>query len=384
MPLAVLTFLVGISYVYGLPSDTTVGRWIVFGIASGVLLLRKPITMSVGHWLWLGLLLWIAVGFTWAVSRWDHFGGALQWAVMAVAFCLAAESEDLTPAWLGLAAAISVSAVFSVFQYFGFQPVSAIDTGTGGAVGLFLSKNATSEISVLAFLGAIGVATRRTWWLAIGPAVSIYLVGARTSWTALAVAFVVASFLVARRPDRPMLALLYVLAGSLAAVVAYSTGSHAFYMTDRLQIWGHVIPYLYPWGDGLGSFAVAFTWLEFAHNEFIQYGFELGAGSLLVWGIVGYAFGARPILERSMLAAFLAQCVVWWPLHGPATAMVFALLAGRLCGDRRRARAAELNRGESRERGAGQDAALYGAGSLSTADLGRFDLPFRSQPAMDR
>lgn len=219
-----------------------------------------------------------------------------------------------------------------------------MDVYDGGYVGLFLSKNMAAEISTLALVGSIGLACRdlrSNWWLVPGPAVAVCMVGSRVAVLALLVAAIMRAWLSFDRADRPLAALALVTGGALiaVAVLVFAPGPLSemggwLYVTDRWSIWTHVVPQITLWGDGLGSFQIAMTTVEFAHNELIHYGFELGVGVFLLVGIFGYAFGGSQVIERCALAALVAQCMVWFPLHAPATAMVFATLAGALCGAR--------------------------------------------------
>ena len=340
--MGLLAFLVGVAYVPALPSNATVGRWIVLGLIVSILLYRVRLRPGPGHWLAAALGVWMLAGFAWAVSLWDHAGAAVQWLVLGMVFVVAAERPDLTSWWRGLCAGITVSTAFALAQAAGFNPVWTVYDG--GYVGLFLSKNMAAEISTLALVGAIGLAwrdLRSNWWLLPGPAVAVYMVGSRVAVLALLVAAMTRAWLAIDRADRPIAGLVLVTGGALVAVLILvfapgllSMNGSWLYVTDRWLIWRHVVPLITLWGDGLGSFQIAMTTVEFAHNELIQYGFELGVGVFLLVGIFVYAFGGSDVIERCALAALVAQCMVWFPLHAPATAMVFATLAGALCGAR--------------------------------------------------
>lgn len=385
MPLAILTFLVGVAYIPGLPSNATVGRWIVFGVGVAVLLWtiefgrispRSFPTVTPAHHMGAWLLAWIVLGFAWCLSAWDHAFGLIQFVLMAAIFCIAAEQRSLDRCWQGLGLAVTVSAGFTIAQALGFDRLWSITPFTDP--GLFLSRNVAGEVAVLALIGAIGT---RTWWLVPGPIVQTLLAGGRTPLLALLAAALVWVWTSAPRDRRSAYGALAAAGAGVVVLLGALAFPRLLYVSDRIVLWREALIGMNPLGDGLGSFSIVFTDAEFAHNEFIHYGFEIGIGSLLIWGIVAYAFGAGKVLERAGLAALLAQCAVYFPLHAPVTAFMAALLAGYLSGVRRRARAAQSRSGASGARGL-QHAEPIGVGALSEADAGRVDLSLRPESAL--
>jgi|GEM_PF-2975558 len=382
MKLAVLTFIIAVGYFPGLPSNAAVGRWIAVGIGAAILSYSIRLRPTPELWAWGALLLWILLGFAWCVSAWDHAGGLLQWSVLAVVFFVGMSTISLERVWIALAAGVSVSAAFALLQRFGIETVWTVSTDS--AVGLFLSKNMAGEIAVLALIGALSL-RGRYFWLSIGPTVAIYLLASRATWVALLVAGVAYLWIGVTRQERVDRALALVFFLILALVTAHAYGrlpADVFRLEDRLSIWSVIVPQISPWGDGLGSVAVALTSVEFAHNEFIHYAFELGIGSLLIWGIAARGlFAPDGTTEKVALAALATFCLVWFPLHAPATAFMGALMAGHLCGRRYLARDLELTRGADRGGGTSISEPI-GVGSLSTADLGRVYLSAGSEYPM--
>lgn len=384
-----LTFIVGVLYIPGAPSNATVGRWTALAAIVAILLWKTRIRPGPAHVAWAALLAWFALGFAWAVSAWDHAAGLWQWTVMFFAFCVAAETEDFAPAWKGLAAAMTVSAVFSVLQAISLAPVWSIYSG--GSVGLFLAKNMAAEIAALAFIGAVIVTVRdrRNAWTLPGPLLSCLLIYSRTAAAMFMVAVAASVYFALPREDKPFAVLAAALLAMMAAILAVVRPELFRYgfmrIDDRMEIWSLVAKnIIWPWGDGFGSFQIGAVSLEFAHSEILQMAFELGVGSVLIWGIVVYALSSGKSDERVALAAFLVPCAAWWPLHAPATAMVFALLAGFLCGARRRAWAAEPDGGARSLRGAEHGGLVFGAGSIRQAGLGGVDFPSGQKSAMVR
>lgn len=378
MPL--LALLVGVAYL-PLPSGATAGRWWVMALGVAILLWGARLRPGPGHWAWLALLAWAALSTAlWSVSGWDALSGLLQLSTAAGVFVLAAEAtqEDNRLAWLALAGAVTVSAPFSILQLAGYAPV--LTTSPGAGVGLFLSPNAAGEVATLALVGAIGM---RVWWLVPGPLVVALASGGRTPLLALLAAGATALWLLAPRGvPRVMLGVVYAYVLTFA-VAARGMGwlGHLGFVDDRIAVWGRVLGGVTLLGGGLGSLGVASTQIEFAHNEFLHYAFELGVGSVFLWGVFWYALGAAPVLERAALAAVLAQCLVWFPLHDPATLFLAALLAGSLCGCRHRQRLAQCACGIPRA-SCIHSAGHVGAGAPRHADGGGRHVAARQESSL--
>lgn len=382
MPLALLTLLVTVAYIPGLPSNAAVGRWVLVAVGSAVLLWQVRVRWTPGHLAGSALLLWCAAGLVWAVSGWDAAGELLRLLGLAAAFMVAAEEDSLDRVWVALALGVTVSAGFTVVQALGWSPVWNVDPGQH-PVGLFLTKNMATEAAVLAVIGAVG-AGRLGWLLLPGPLLVLYLVPSRAAILALAAAAM--AWLWTSHP-RHRLVVLYV--GSVIAAVLVATavrslsggGDRLVFLADRWEIWSAAARNLTVMGHGLGSFSVAFTGYEFAHNEFLHYGFELGVGLLFLIGVLGYGITADRPREQVAMAAVLVMACFWFPLHSPLTAFMAAVLAGHLCGARyRRVRPEPARRVHHPDRA--DHTGPLGIGALQPADGGRADLSLRPQHQM--
>lgn len=330
-PWTIWAFLVSATYVPLLPSNAVVGRWIM--VAAGALaLIWRPIRVTPGHVLGTGLLAYVVLSLMWTISTWDTLGELLQWVVLAAVFCVAAEEDSLDDMWVGLSAGLLVSVPFAILQLTGHNVVWSVYEFP---VGLYLSKNMAADIAVLSLVGSVSLVLARGpgfAWTVAAPLSMVYLVGARSALLALIAALLGAVLFSGRR----MLALSLSAAATVALLYLFFTG-HLGQFADRWSIWTLVARNLNFLGDGLGSFAVAAPNLEYAHNEFLHYAFELGVpGSALLWGVVACAIACALVSPDprggAALAAFLALCAVWFPLHAPAAGFVGAALAGHLCG----------------------------------------------------
>lgn len=358
-------FAVAVAYVPWLPSHATFGRWWVITVGAIALLFTVRIHRTPGHWLFVALIAWMALGLGWSVSRWDTAGELLKWTALLAAFCVAAEVVDITPLFAGMGVGLICSAVVAVAQALGHAPVWQVYDNRFFTlmtpVGLFVAK---SQVGDTAALVAILCARRRLWPLAVVAAALFVAAEARASYLAVLVAVVV--FLWTDRPAwRWVIAATSGIVASALVVIAVHGALGLF--RDRLDIWRFILPHVTWHGDGLNSLAVAATGLEFAHNEFLHYAFELGIGSAFLWGIFAYALWSGPSIERAAVAGLLALCGVLYPLHEPVPAFVGAALAGHLCGHRRRAVLLERARGVAGALGL-FDEQPSGVGALQPAD----------------
>lgn len=332
-----LTFLVGVAYWPWAVSATTAGRWAVLAIAVPVMLIGGGRTrMGFGHWLGLALLLYAAASAAWSPSPWDTAGAVWQLALLAGTFMLAAEIRDIGPVLDALAGAIWVSVPFVVLQSFG---IDVVETTDHGDAGLFLNRDLLAEAAALAL---IGVAWRRRWILAAGPALCCALAGSRGVAVPLGVG------LIAWALSRPwsIRSVLVVWAAAAIVLIIAVAAAHLFdhdprAIDARLAYWDLAWINLTWAGHGLGSFAAMAPTIEYVHNEPLQLVFELGAGAGLSAALVVYAVGTADPLGRALFLALGAECLFGFPLHAPLTAYLGAVLAGYLCGTRDRARWAQ-------------------------------------------
>lgn len=374
MPITVLAFLSVIAIVPGYPLGAIDARWGVVGAGSAIIwaFARSRGPAGPAHWLGAALFLWIIIGLSWSVSEWETLGGLLRFAALGFAFLLATSIDDLTPFWRGLVGGAVLSAIVMATQMIGL-----LGAPGGMAAGLFAGKSPAAEIAVLGLIGiaAIARANNDKTFLLMGSAPIGCILWLRSREAVLALAAAAVVWSIARYGRRLALSVIGFLAFCIVPIgLSLLVTGHLGQFMDRITIWQKIVPHVGPWGDGLGALAIAAPAWESAYNEFLQFAFELGVGSALIWGIALYALGADRPSERAALAAILAMCCVAAPLHNPATAFAAAILAGHLCGVHDRVRAGrDHRRRDGVER---TDGAEYlGVGAVWPADVARLDLP---------
>lgn len=305
---------------------------------------RSEERITPAHWMGLALIFWcILHAHFWSVSGFDAFGGTLLFLIAASVFNVGAKfsREEIGRAWLWFSFGVTISAAFAVAQHFGHQSAFTIP---GHDAGLLLSKNMATEAAVLALIGALSL---KAWWLVPGPLVLIALGGlagggtvanAREGLFALLAALVAAVWF--KRPQWRPYVILLIGSAILTLAFAYQHGATptTWRHADRFEIWWNVFRNVSLQGDGLGSVAIFFRGYEFAHNEFLHFAFELGVGSLLIWGVGAYALCGDWVAAKVALVALAAMAFVYFPLHAPAPVFLGALLAGRLARERHLAR----------------------------------------------
>lgn len=362
--LASLAFLVMVAYLPGLPSNAHVGRWWVATLGALIMLWSAGVVMTLGHWMWLALLGWCLAVFTWTVSGYEHAWGLLHLAMMALVYAAASCGPgSFRPVWAAVAIGVGLSAPVAVAQALGVGTASSWHTPfswsswpvwavnlESASPGLFLSKNLAADAATVGLIGALVLSVRspRLLWLVPGPAVLACLSNARTVLLGLIV-FVASWALMVMNRVRGLLACAGVL---LAAALFLVARGGVGQLSDRTGVWAFLAPHVSPWGDGLESISIAATGLVYAHNEPLQFAFELGLPSVLLWGVFAHALLRRPVdagaPERAALLALLVQSLVSFNLHTPVSAFMAAALAGWLAG-----RCAPSVRAEHLGRGAG-------------------------------
>lgn len=345
--LPAVTFLTMIAYLPGIPSATTAGRWAVMAAGTSLLLLvplRPSSSFVGGQWTGAALLTWAALSVVWSVSPFDSIGAVIQLFALGAMFALGAVTVDLTRVWGALVIGAAVSLPFTALQYVGLQPVQdALRAGfhdNDGRLlsGLFLARDPFTQIAVIAAVAAAGL---RRYFVAAAFLAAVYLAGGRTPALMLAAAALVWAW--HRAPIRQSFVVVLALIMAVAFFVAFTGGGSGL---NRAEIWTTTIENFSILGAGAGTFKVAWPGYGFAHNEFLQLGFELGVGSIFLIGTIAHAFRCPGhVLDKAILAALMGSALVWQPFQLPATALVAAFVLGHLCAGAARVRRAELEGG---------------------------------------
>ena len=330
MALAALALILGVAFIPGTIEDSIALRWAILALAPCLMLLRQA-CLTAGHTLIAAMVVWAAISLFWAPVEVDGVNAVAQLMLGGAVFCLGAATDDLKPAYIGLAFAVWISAALAVAQVFGFDGIAQ----SVAPAGLFTNKNFLAEIAALSLVACIGL---RMWRLAIGPLVAIAVTTCREVWVALAV---VACAWLWQRSRAAALACVCVAALAVA-LTARESNSIAY----RLDLWGNAIQQFTLAGNGAGAYdtesqktasdqMLLTARAEHAHNDYIEAVFDYGIGTIFALALIVYAMGSAPRnVESAVLLCLLVESAFGFPWHLPATAFVGSLVAGRLCASR--------------------------------------------------
>lgn len=297
-------------------------------------------------------------------------------------------SRNAALSLLGLIACVAVGqALLGLIQLALGSPsflAFANAVGVGRASGTFVNKNHFATLLAMALPALVMRATgcfrfaddrrpssalRNGWW-AVATAVVVAGLVSSVSRAGLAAGSLAASAAAlaalssAHQPHRRILLTVIVVAGlALSTVSGFgllmksiegdafvqsATGRHAIYAAA----WPAALDF-FPVGSGLGSFSVAFPryqpaaftgFYEHAHNDYLQFVFELGALGVAILGVWSLAFSLAVVRilqshrDGRLLASPAAACLLgsvalamhsWFdfPTHIPGVAWIACILA---------------------------------------------------------
>lgn len=326
------SIILGLAFWPGIMSSATAPRWAVMAFGLPVLLFNKRVPLD---GLGLAFLAVAASSILWGMVPVDAIGGFMILVLLALAYALGSSIDDLGPFYDGLTCAALISGALAVAQT--FYPLQGFNLDEyGNAAGLFINKDVLGNLAAPL---AIAAALRARWIEAALLFGVVILMSTRGALMGLAVALVV--YLIDTGRSRIAVAAVLVFVTALAANL-YRGGAGLFAAGERVAIWHDTIAGLTLFGRGIGSFFTAFPatadWVvialrrpEFAYNEFLHFGFELGIAGLILPAILVVAFlGSGRNVGRYVLVCMAAQCAVSFLLHLPASGFLMALVAGHV------------------------------------------------------
>jgi hypothetical protein len=329
-------FLVGVVVWPWFIGFATTPRWAVLSVAVPLMCVNLRVRPTVGHVFGGAFLAWTTLSLAWSINFADGVNELWKWMLLAGAFCVGAETDDLAGFWRGVGLAVAVCAAVVVAQLLGYSFVPQM----APPAGLFGNRIFLAELAALALIGLAGRS-----WLAL-PAVFVLAV-ATSFGAALGVGTAAAAWMWRRSRlaalALPPLILAVVVAVSPRPSVESGVERHMVSAAVRTALWLDVVTLVTPLGHGVGSYYAAEAAASprqqamnvreaHAHDDPLELVFEFGAPAALLACVVWAALGAAPFRERLALVAFLAEGLVGFPLHNPATAFVAAVVAGHLCG----------------------------------------------------
>lgn len=340
--LGLLGFGVAVAIWPSIPALGTAPRWALLSVAVPALCVSVRMRMTPAHWLGLAFLAYAAASFAWSPVLPDALDGAWRWLVLAGAFALGSECEDLAWFYQGILVGVEVSAIVVAVDLLGVPLVYEI----APPAGLFVNRNFLAEFAALALVGTFGARS-----FAPGP---LFVLGATQSLGAMLGAASAALCWLWRHSKgvAVLVAVLVTIAAGALTLHRHLGSGHV-----RLAIWFDTAEQLTLLGHGVGSYhaaeaehsprqqALGLRELH-AHNDLLEAVFEFGLGFLLLAGVLAYALAAPLLRSKLVLVAFLVESSFGFPLHNAATGFVAAVVAGHLCGAGHRLRRSLAGRAE--------------------------------------
>ena len=329
--LLAIGFLVSAMYWPGQFGAASFSRWALLYAAVPILLCTVRIRPGPVHWVGLAALAWVVASFAWTPVWYDGVDELAAILVVAGAFCVFAEVDDIRPLWRGLGLGMCLSSAIAVAQAIGYSPVVVVADGAPPS-GLYVNPNVLGEAAAVVLVGLLGF---RQWWLAAGVVPGLILSqsrGAAVALVACVVAYAWRRSRMATLAVAPMVAMVVFLAAPDKWLASDS-------LSIRAQLWADTADGLTFAGHGIGSFYAVFPAAAtrtdvgalqpaHAHNDALEIIFEFGIGSALIFAWMAMVWLAAAERERLVLLAIACMAMVAFPLHNATTAFVLAAVAG--------------------------------------------------------
>lgn len=318
-----LGLLTAIAFWPGYIGASIATNWVVLSCLLPFALWRET-TFTPLHGAFIAFLAWGFLTLFWAINVFDGLNQLWFYSILGLAFWLGSTRANLARLFLGLAAGLTVSSAVSIFQAVGFQPLETM--GQHMTAGLFYNSMVQGEAITLVVLGLLA---HRLWWAIPGLLPGLYLSNSRGAWAALAIG-VLAMYV--RKP--------LILASVAAAIFIIATARLGGSDIQRMQIWYAAWANLTFLGNGAGSFLT--LWFhtptslvhpEYVHNDFLQFVFEYGVGSVLLLAVLGACACCTQAQQWPIYIAFLFMACFSFPFLCPVTAFIGTVCAGRIAAD---------------------------------------------------
>lgn len=326
-----LGFSVASIYIPGIIGASVGTAYFLLMIVMPILIYNIKITLTLRHFWAFLFVCYATLSLFWTFSFKIGLFYLIQIIVLAMVFYYGSYLNDLTSVVRGFALGFGISAIISIFQAFGYEPVYAIKLPSGAPAGLSVNPNMFSEASAILLVALIVL---KQWFWTIVTLPGIVLAHSRAALLALAVCGLIymwnrsKSFVLLMTP----VLILFVIGAY------YNNHFDISSLKERLQIWVDTIRGLSFFGQGVGSFEILMPkyayYLDtvrvipkYAHNEFLQLLFEFGIGCIFIIPLITYVFKSNAN-ERYVLFAAGVISFFSFPFHVSVSAFLIVLFAG--------------------------------------------------------
>ena len=346
--MGLLGFAFAITFVPYLAEASNAPKWIIASVLVPWMLAGRRIEMTTAHWLVLAFLAWCAISLFWAVSLFDGVNQLWKFIVLAGVFALGS-CVDIRPALKWFVFGIVINGVVAALQHEGILQSLSV----AGHAGLLLQKNYLAEAGLVA---AVIAFTLNRWLSGSLSLVVLAISASKAAWFA---GGMMGAYWVWRRHRLLGAATALLVAAGSVGVLTLWIDQHGFWDRSpgaRVAMTANTAVAIAdrPLGHGVGSFWSGYPLYHdrvietgpgayglvmrprTPHSDLLTIGFELGIPGLaflfmLVWQLRRHEYSA-------VILSFILLGLFAFPLFVPSTALIVALVAGRICGDRQRIR----------------------------------------------
>ncbi len=325
-------FLIAATFWPALSGAANASRWTMLCVAVpvGLFFVKLP-PLGSPQWIVAGLLSWATLSLTWTPVLYDGIFRLAELAILAGCF-LIGSATNVGAFYRGLAYGLGISSVICILQALGYEPVQIVADGAPPS-GLFINPDMLGELCIVVLIGLLAYRMYPLIWMVL-PA--LVLSQSRTAMVAGAIC--VLGYASLRGKWK------YFLAIPLLILMVYAIAPTKWQLNPdgggRISLWLDTIQGMTFFGHGVGSFYTTFIKFathidpfhyqpDTAHNDYLQFIFELGfpAAAVAAVGLSMLWWKANEP-EKLVLLAYAVICFLAFPLHNPATASVFAVVAG--------------------------------------------------------
>lgn len=311
-----LGLLLPVIYIPSVTGAVIPSGWVFLSIALPFFLWNRA-DWTIGHTLGLAFITFACASLAWSQSKLSGIETIWHWGVLAMAFCVGTRQESLRQFWMGLGIGMWINALVALAQIAGIPTIPHVAVWPSAA-GLFFNPNMLSEAAAIILVGLL---VERLYWLAPGAAICLAAGQGRTAVVAF---FAVAcGLLIPIRGAKIITGAVGLILLSLLFLIKDQFTA----LTVRTDIWSAALPFLTPFGNGIGSLLLEtkYGMVEHLHNDLLELAFEFGVGGAPLVALVALAAyrdpTARPVLACAMVVG-LASFALFLPVTGAVVAIV--------------------------------------------------------------
>jgi hypothetical protein len=324
-----VSFVLAALYVPAIPGAALTSRWAFLSIALPFMAYYASPRRTLGAFLGATFLGGALLSLAWSPILYDALNGTWMLCLMALGYMVGtwAKIEDV---YTGFAWGVCLSVIPLGLQLTGLWPLQQ----SSGPSGLFVNKNFLAEAALIALIPAA------YYWRRLWPTLPGLIVCAAIPFSkgvVVAGCAVMVAWLWPRSKALSIITFLLCVNGALF----YALDRQFPTVDHRLAIWQDTVDGLTGLGHGIGSYRAVYPKYasrsdtlasrpEHAHNEYLEIAFEHGILLAVFMAFAGVLLASAKEPERLILIAIFTLALFSFPLRLPATAFMFALVAGHV------------------------------------------------------